>query len=783
MKSSHKLSIALFLTLSMMLSSCQETIEDLEFVWCTDIRQEMNITLGFQLEKAFPTKEATLEICAANGYMVFLDDEMVAFGPSRTAHGHIRKDEIRLTNLTKDSKLTVDVIGYNINSFCYANEEPYFAARVLDKKGKAFASSRDFSCSLLSDRLQKVERFSYQRDFSEAYRMATDRSEYYLGRGDLFPKLEVSQVEAPKILSRGVSYPTYERIPMTLAENGTMRVDTSLPIWENRFIDDISDSTSMGYKRAELEVATSAELSQMTYQKTGSGVRDIKAGEYSVTDAKRTITGFFDLRIKVEEPSLFYVLFDEIDLNDDGKNGDFIDLDFKRNTCTSAVRYDLQPGEYHLVNFEQFSARFLKFVCSKGKIQIQDSKLIAFENPDMFRLDFRSADDSLNLIVSASQNTLAQNGVDLFTDCPQRERAGWLCDAFFSARAEFLLSGDNAVDRNFLENYALAPQLPQLPEGMIPMCYPGDHNSGQFIPNWSMWYVLQLYDYYQRTGDGSLVEMSKDKIRGLLGYFQKLENEVGLIENLENWVFVEWSKANDFTDGVNFPSNMLYSEMLIKSGEMLGDESLILKGQKMKETIRELSFNGQFFEDNMIRKDGKLAHTQNTSETCQYYAFYFGIADKDTYPELHRTLFTEFGPTRNAQKVYPKVYPSNSFIGNYLRMELLRLEGQTEQIIRESKEFFHFMAERTHTLWEHNNPTGSLNHGFAAYAANFIVEAVTGIAGYDAESNTILMSTPQIMMDCQARIPFKGDWITVDFKQGQRNITFPEGVATRLVSR
>ena len=117
------------------------------------------------------------------------------------------------------------------------------------------------------------------------------------------------------------------------------------------------------------------------------------------------------------------------------------------------------------------------------------------------------------------------------------------------------------------------------------------------------------------------------------------------------------------------------------------------------------------------------------------------------------------------------------------RMELLRLEGQTEQIIRESKEFFHFMAERTHTLWEHNNPTGSLNHGFAAYAANFIVEAVTGIAGYDAESNTILMSTPQIMMDCQARIPFKGDWITVDFKQDQRNITFPEGVATRLVSR
>lgn len=769
--------------LSMMLSSCQETVQNLEFVWPADIRQEMNITLGFQLEKPFPTKEATLEICAANGYMVFLDDEMVAFGPSRTAHGHIRKDEILLTGLRPESKLTVSVIGYNINSFCYANEEPFFAARVLDKKGKAFAGSRDFSCSLLTDRLQKVERFSYQRNFSEAYRMEADRSEYYKGRQDLFPKLEVDSVPSPVILARGVAYPTYERIPMTLAENGTMEVDPTLPVWENRFIDDISDTTSMGYKREQLEVATSAELSLMTYQKTGSGVSEIKAGEYSVTDALRTITGFYDLRIKVLEPSLFYVLFDEIDLNEDGKNGDFIDLDFKRNTCTSAVRYDLQPGAYHLVNFEQFSARFLKFVCSKGSIQIQDSKLIAFENPDMFLLDFKSADDSLNLIVSASENTLAQNGVDLFTDCPQRERAGWLCDAFFSARAEFLLSGKNDVDRNFLENYALSPQLPQLPEGMIPMCYPGDHISGEFIPNWSMWYVLQLYDYYQRTADQALVEKSKDKIRGLLGYFKKLENEDGLLEDLENWVFVEWSQANKFVDGVNFPSNMLYSEMLIKSGEMLSDEALILKGKKMKETIRSLSFNGQFFEDNMLRKNGKLTRTGNTSETCQYYAFYFGIADKQTYPELHQTLFSAFGPFRDAQKVYPKVYPSNSFIGNYLRMELLRLEGQTAQIIQESKAFFHFMAERTHTLWEHNNPTGSLNHGFAAYAANFIVEAVTGIAGYEAESNTILLSTPQIKMDCQARIPFKGDWIKVDFKGDERNITFPDGVNTRQVAR
>lgn len=583
-------------------------------------------------------------------------------------------------------------------------------------------------------------------------------------------------MEAPQIIDREVSYPEYDRIGMSFVEDGAVSMDETRPVWKSRFIDRISDKTSKGFQKSELEICASDELSKLLYHKSGEGKRKIRGGEYCVTDAGRTITGFFDLRLKIDEPSLLYVLFDEIDLGGSDDGG--IVIDFKRNTCVSAVRYELAPGDYHLVNFEQFSARYLKFVCLSGAVEIEDSKLIAFENPDMFRLDFKCADDSLNLIVKASQNTLAQNGVDLFTDCPQRERAGWLCDAFFSARAEFIMTGANVVDRCFLENYALSPQLPQLPEGMIPMCYPGDHISGEFIPNWSMWYVLQLYDYFKRTGDADLVYKSREKIEGLMKYFSGFENEDGLLENLENWVFVEWSRANDFTDGVNFPSNMLYSEMLVKAGEMLSDDDLIEKGRELKKTVEKFSFNGKFFEDNMLREDGKYVRTGNTTETCQYYAFYFGIADADRYPELHETLLTEFGPKRDASRVYPLVYPSNSFIGNYLRMEILRLEGRTARILDESKQFFYFMAERTGTLWENNKPEGSLNHGFAAYAANVIIEAVTGISDYDAATNSLKVIDPEVKMDCRASIPFKGDRIVVDFKGDNRKISFPQGLTT-----
>lgn len=39
-------------------------------------------------------------------------------------------------------------------------------------------------------------------------------------------------------------------------------------------------------------------------------------------------------------------------------------------------------------------------------------------------------------------------------------------------------------------------------------------------------------------------------------------------------MFVEWSKANDFVQNVNFPTNMLYSSVLYSAGELFGDEDL-----------------------------------------------------------------------------------------------------------------------------------------------------------------------------------------------------------------
>ena len=349
--------------------------------------------------------------------------------------------------------------------------------------------------------------------------------------------------------------------------------------------------------------------------------------------------------------------------------------------------------------------------------------MVLYENPDAASYSFDYGDAELNRIVEAAVNTFAQNAVDILTDCPSRERAGWLCDSYFSSRSEALFTGKNVVERNFLENYAMAPQLASLPQNMIPMCYPADHNKGTYIPNWSMWYILELRNYWKRTGDEAMRAASREKVEGLISFFEKYENEDGLLENLESWVFIEWSKCNDpdYISGVNYPSNMLWASALEAAAELYDLPHLAEKASKMKEKIRTLSWNGTFFEDNAVRDEqGVLTMTGHTTETCQYYAFYFGILSKEDDPVLFERMRTQFGPKRDVETVYPDVYQSNAIVGNYLRLELLLQYGYYDQVLDECRDFFLDMAEMTGTLWEHSKLNASLNHGFASVAAVYI---------------------------------------------------------------
>ena len=687
-------------------------------IWAKNLYGEKNITITFQ-HTMTPESDSKLCLTASTMYRLFVDGELVGYGPARAAHGYCRLDEYELSKWAgREITVSVEVYSANVNSFYTVDEPPFFACEITSN-GSVIADAEDFTAYRMSERVQRVRRFSFQRTFTEIYRLTSDPIAFHRGNVSGREVLECELVPMNTVIPRGVNYPTFEVEVGDVIECGEVMIDSTLEPWHDRAYTDVDNVMIKGFLPSEIEEDAGDEASKFVYSASSEVKNEIEDGEYILYDFSRTLTGFFTLNVRADEGTELYILFDEIATKTDGATR----VDPFRNGCCNVIKYTLAEGEYELKTFEPNSARFATVIVTRGKASVRDFGFIKYENPDAVKSLFDYGDDKINRVVSAAVNTFAQNAVDVLTDCPSRERAGWLCDGYFSGRAEAFLTGKNLVERNFLENYALAPQSPFLPDGMIPMCYPADHNDRTYIPNWSMWYVLELENYCRRTGDTALLEASREKVFGLVKFFEQFYNEYGLLENLQSWVFVEWSKCNEapFILGVNFPTNMLWARTLIAIDSMYGLPELKAKAEKMRATIRELSYTGEFFSDNAMRDErGVLSTTGNTTETCQYYAFHTGCATREDYPELFERMMEKFGPNRDDTVVYPMVYRSNAFIGNYLRLEVMLREGLYDQVMSECGDFFYKMATLTGTLWEHATVGCSMNHGFASMAAVYV---------------------------------------------------------------
>ena len=580
---------------------------------------------------------------------------------------------------------------------------------------------------------------------------------------------------------RRVPYTRFDLKPaLSLVATGTVEPQVEVKkLWKDRSIRDIGPKLG-GYPEQELESTPSFDMQRVkTLRQEAknsplepSASLELPQNAFCILDLGQNLTGFPVLNVHCKQPMRLFVLFDEM-----LREGD---VDWKRLGCINLVAYSLAPGDYALQAFEPYTMRYVKLLALDGPCTVSHAGLRTYENPDTDRAFFAAADPRLEKLFAAGRSTFAQNAVDVFMDCPHRERAGWLCDSFFTARSAKVLSGNALVEHNFVENYLLPARFEHLPEGMLPMCYPSDHNDGVFIPNWALWFVMELGEYLERSGDRLTVDALKPRVLALFDYFKPFKNSDGLLEKLQSWVFVEWSKANDFVQDVNYPSNMLYAGALSTAAHLYGLPELEQEAQQMREVIRKQSFDGRFFVDNALRKDGRLEVTKNHSEVCQYFAFFFDVANPDTHAELWRMLRDEFGPKRKETHAHADVFEANSFIGNMLRVELLSRYGRCQQILDESCDYLLYMADRTGTLWENVGDYASLNHGFASHIVYTLYRDVLGVYSIDPVKKEVRIRFGDVTLPwCKGRIPVGAGEVALAWHQeGNKlsyHLTLPEG--------
>lgn len=694
-------------------------------VWEEGKENELNYWLQFRTQ-AQGGKKNVLALTGSCAYTVKVNGEFVAFGPARCAHGFYRVDELDITSrCTKEENIiAISVFGYNCNSYYHLNQPSFLCAELIcDGKVTAATGSDGFIARYMSEHERKTEKFSFQRTFTEVYNLGTDYRDFEIFSDvSAFDTVKLVKTADKKFIVRDSSLNTYYHVPAKkIVCRGSFTVgDYSSVIGYGRHIKDISP-IQKGFTLDEITTNSLLEarnIENHDIEKTDipSDGAKIAKNHFAVFEMERNTTGEIEFDITCENDTELLVTFSEL-IEKEGEP-----VDFRHAGVVSVVIWRLKKGSYRLSTAEPYTGMYIKFAAENSDISVSHVGMNYF-GADKPAKAYIGNDAELRDIFDAALETYRQNTFTVYMDCPSRERAGWLCDSFFTSRVEKTLTGKSETEKVFLENFLLPDSFEAIPQGMLPMCYPGDHLNGNFIPNWAMWYILELEEYLARTGDRALIDSAKEKVYALLAYLLPFENEYSLLEKLKGWVFVEWSKSNELTQDVNFPTNMLYARMLESVARLYDDEAAHSKAQRIKQNVNDMSFTGEFYCDNAIRSEsGKLVLSGKYTESCQYYAFFCGTATFESRPQLWETLLRDFGPGRvgvwpdfREDAKWKNVYPSNAFIGDYLRLELIFLSGNNEKLIENIKGFFTKMARTTGTLWENETSNASCNHGFASH--------------------------------------------------------------------
>ena len=611
--------------------------------------------------------EDKLLLSASYSYTVYFDDVFVSYGPERTAEGYSRIREIKIPKNTK--QIDVIVYDYGVKTYDQDDQQPFFGAEIYEN-GQLTRDTTYFCAYSSSKYINRSRKYSFQRGFVERFDL----------RSVKLTKLETYEVKSPIIIN-GVG-DTCDYNVVELNFDGV--------------------HSFYGYDEVKMPNYTNPDIDQFDLTSEFFNVinKDHICYEFSLSKEK---SGLLMFEIESKEEADIFAIFDEYIVE-----GKWI---FSRSSCSDFINIKLAKGYNKVVCSTVYALKYLR-ILSKNELKVKVS-LICVQNDRTLSVK-EGKDEKINAIVDAARNTFMQNAVDLFTDCPGRERSPFLCDSYFTAIAERYFTHKSDIERCFLENYIIG-KYSEIPDGMLPMTFPAYSKNGSFIPNWAMWFVIELEEYYKNTKDEELINQAKEKVYGLINFFSKYENEYGLLENLPSWVFIEWSKAGDpeYVECVSFPTNMLYSAMLKSASHLYKDEELMKKSNELVNTINKLSFDGKLFIDNAERKNGVLTPVkEHTSETCQYYALFFDIKNDNAYINF---IKDNFGPLRKEQ--YPEVVRSNSFIGNFLRFFWLDRLGENERIKIECISYFYKMARYSGTLWEKDVPNASCNHGFASSIA------------------------------------------------------------------
>lgn len=671
-------------------------------IWINRLDDQPNLLVRFRWR--LPAgDDRVLRITAHTRYRLFLKG--VGFtGPAPSAKGTARIDEIPV--LPDISEVEILVWAAQANSFAFVRQHPFLCGELMDGAGEVLSWTGDGtqSAELVTSFIRETARMSYMQPCTEAYQFPSTSLPLGLIPVELGEDFQWLRRHSPIVPAGEELYPTtlaaapFHRYPDTQVRRG-------------RSLDHLQRDL-VGYSEDSLKWNPLIELGQIEFQRQGP----YAAGSRIATIAgwNQLNTGWIRVRLSCKQPGRLAIDLKEwSNFGGDGTFGSGSEEEPWQD-CQQSLLVEAEVArEIELISLHAYTFQEARFLPLTGDFEVLSVSTVPLERPiaDDARATTETWGEADALVYRAAIRTLEQNAFDLFTDCPTREHAGYLCDSFFTARAAHRFYGDASLEAEFIENFArfeLADDHGKdWPTWMLPMCYPSDPLGQTFIPQWPMWLGLQLVEAQQRGVPVAVLSLAAQKLatfsRGILGF----KNEFGLLEDLPGWNFIEWSKANDRVGGVHFPTQLLFAAQLDAIAQLLGEPHWSVEANQIRASVAQFLGERTFLPDHAIREEGSLRVQHGASTVGQLFGLTFG------YLSMDDPLWIDF----LLGKLETECSPVNAFIGGVLHLDLLIQVATPASLVHAQQLIANTylpMAQKTKTLWENFRPEASLCHGFAS---------------------------------------------------------------------
>lgn len=311
------------------------------------------------------------------------------------------------------------------------------------------------------------------------------------------------------------------------------------------------------------------------------------------------------------------------------------------------------------------------------------------------RASFQCEDEELNQIWNISRETFQLCSGIFFIDGVKRDRWIWSGDAYQSYLVNPYLFFDEDINKRTI--WALRGNGPV-------------RRHINTIMDYSMYWVISIYDHYKMSGDLEFMQMIYPKVKTMMEFLEAQLDENGFIVGKpDDWIFIDWADLD-------------------KNGPLCAEQMLLLRCYETMQTLETLLVEADSDNENTVgnyqKKYADLKEKIDQYFWCEKKGAYIdSFTSGREHVSRHSNLFAILFEQADAHKkelicenvIYNDSVPQiTTPYFKFYELDLLCRMGRNREVLDQIKSYWGGMLkEGAATVWEEYNPQ---QHGLEQYA-------------------------------------------------------------------